>query len=178
MHVVIACGAMNFGPATPAVASLGGSETAALMMGKALAERGHTVDMFCNLPAPGAPDHIASGTKADDGVTYRELRTEYGDYVAKTPHDLTLVVRDPMICTLKSLGRKKVLWAHDIFTMKGMKRAIEQMGFCWDEIWSVSEWHRQQIADATGYPLSHIKALRNGIVRYDDIATPMREKKS
>lgn len=168
MKVVIACGAMNFGPNTPMLASLGGSETAALMLAKELAGRGHEVNMFCNLPAAGASDFFAGGL-ADDGVTYADLRTKYGDYVAQTPHDLTIIVRDPNIATLVSKGAKKVLWAHDIFTKKGMGSAIDQMGFCWDEIWTVSEWHRQQIHEATDYPLTSIKALRNGIVRYADI---------
>jgi hypothetical protein len=51
MQIIIACGSMPFGPNTPSCKSLGGSETAALMLAKALGARGHDVAMFCNLPA-------------------------------------------------------------------------------------------------------------------------------
>jgi glycosyltransferase involved in cell wall biosynthesis len=176
MHVVIAAGGMPFGPRTPELASLGGSETAALMLAKALASRGHLVSMFCNLPRPPAPDACQPGT-APDGVCYHDLR-EFGDYVAKTEHDLTIGLRDPQFMGMFCKSKKKVLWAHDIFTKRGMARALDVMGWTFDEIWAVSEWHRKQIHEATGYPLENIVALRNGIVRYDDVTTLYRDKKS
>lgn len=173
MRVIIACGAMEFGPKTPEVSSLGGSETAALMLAKALAVNGHQVDMFCNLPAPGRSDHFPDGN-TEEGVTYHELK-HYGDFVLKTEHDLTIAVRNPQFLAVVCKSKKKVLWAHDIFTKRGMGNVLGEMGFCFDEIWAVSEWHRQQIHEATDYPLSHIVALRNGIVKYPEHAPVLRE---
>ena len=69
MEIVIACGAMPFGPATLESQSLGGSETAALMVAKELAKRKHNVKLFCNLPPNSRPDYWPGG-KADDGVIY------------------------------------------------------------------------------------------------------------
>ena len=175
MHIVIGCGAMSFGPLTPMVKSLGGSETAALELSKALARAGHKVELFCILPQPPAPDAWPSGQELD-GVVYRHVG-EFGDYVAVTEHDLTIGVRDPQFMAVVSKGKKKVLWAHDIFTKRGMQKALDHMGSCFDEIWCVSEWHRKQINEATGYPLDHIVALRNGIVRYDDVQTIDRSPK-
>lgn len=168
-HIVIGCGAMPFGPNTPNVRSLGGSETAALELAKALAAKGNDVHLFCNLPPAGAPDAWPDG-KALAGVTYH-LVAGFGKYVNFVEHDLTIGVRDPQFMALEAKSKKKVLYAHDIFTKRGMQRALDQMGWCMDEIWAVSEWHRQQIHEATGYPLENIVALRNGIVRYDDIIT-------
>ncbi len=171
MKVVITCGAMSFGPNTPQYRSLGGSETAALMLGKALAARGHEVSLFCNLQKDG-PDAFAGG-KADDGVFYHHLDS-YATYATGIQHDLLIAVRDPRFVTLPTQSKKRVLWMHDIATKRGMQRALDQMAWCFDEIWTVSEWHRKQVHEATGYPLHSIKALRNGIVPVPDIEKGMK----
>lgn len=168
MKITIACGAMPFGPETPLRKSLGGSETAALMMGKALAARGHNVTMFCNLPPEGAVDYFPSGAQHADGVRYVST-ANYASFITINETDLLIAVRDPGLVALPAQAKKKVLWCHDIATVRGMKRALEQMQFTFDEIWTVSEWHKYQIATTTGYPEDRIVALRNGIVKYDDI---------
>lgn len=157
LDIVIACGSMPFGPNSLETKSLGGSETAALMLGKHLAERGHSVIMFCNLE--GWP----SGAVADDKVRYVSLDF-LESYVTSHATDLLIGVRDPKLVALPAQARKKVLWMHDIATKRGMQRALDQMAWTFDEIWTVSEWHRQQVHEATGYPLDNIVALRNGIV--------------
>lgn len=169
LDIIIACGAMPFGWNTPWVKSLGGSETAALMLGKSLAKR-HRVTMFCNLPQSG-PDAMPSGTVAPDGVRYVDIRNLEA-LATTTPHDVFIALRDPNIITLPALARKKILWMHDIATKRGIARAFDMMGFTFDEIWTVSEWHRQQVAQVTNFPLERIVALRNGIVKYDDIPLP------
>jgi SAM-dependent methyltransferase/glycosyltransferase involved in cell wall biosynthesis len=173
--VVIACGAMPFGPDTLKHKSLGGSETAALMLAKELAKRGHFVTLFCNLPEPGQPDHIGYSGQGDDGVRYVHLN-EYKEFAANTESDLTIIVRDPMLCTLLAQTKKKVLWMHDIATKRGMGRAFEQCAWAIDEVWTVSEWHRQQVHKVTGFPLNFIKAARNGIVKVDTIDAPKSER--
>jgi glycosyltransferase involved in cell wall biosynthesis len=171
MHVVMACGSMAFGPNTPTSKSLGGSEMAALQLCKALSFRGHEVHLFCNLA------DWKDGEKHADGVIYHSL-DGYMKYVLDTEHDLTIGVRDPRFLIIDAKSRKKVLWAHDIFLRRGMGAALDQMGWTFDEIWCVSEWHRQQIHEATDYPLDHIVALRNGIVKYDDLAPFPRQEKT
>jgi SAM-dependent methyltransferase/glycosyltransferase involved in cell wall biosynthesis len=162
---------MPFGPRTPLVKSLGGSETAALELSKALARNGHEVHLFCNLPVPPAPDAWPEGQQDGDGVIYHTV-AKIQDYARANVHDLLIGVRDPsFLCIMGSQSKKKVLWAHDIFTKRGMGQMLDQMQWTFDEIWTVSEWHRHQVHEATGYPLENIVALRNGIVRYDDIQT-------
>lgn len=174
MNIVIACGAMSFGPHTLDTQSLGGSETAALMLAKELAKRGHQVKMFCNLPPPNRPDYWQGG-RADDGVLYVAL-DNYAGFAGQAQTDLTIIVRDPKLATVPALTKKKVLWMHDIATKRGMARAFEQMEWCIDEVWCVSEWHRKQVNEATGYPLTHIVALRNGIVPIETMQAPRLEK--
>jgi len=163
MEIFIACGAMPFGPETPYLKSLGGSETAALMLGKALAAKGHSVVMCCNLPDNSQSDYWLSGDVHTDNVRYVDLK--YFEQLAMTTrHDLLIAVRDPQLVSLPTMSAKKVLWMHDIATKRGMQKAFEQIDFTFDEVWAVSEWHRNQISEATGYPLDNIVALRNGIV--------------
>lgn len=159
---------MQFGPETPRLASLGGSETAALMMGKALAARGHDVTHFCNLPGPERPDHIASGTLASDGVRYVSLQ-HFEQFAPVNPHDVLIVLRDPKLVAVPALAKKKVLWCHDIATKRGYGQAFSQMQFTFDEVWTVSEWHKYQLFETTQYPELRVVALRNGIVKHDDI---------
>lgn len=168
MKIIFACGSMPFGPETPSRASLGGSETAALMLAKAVAARGHDVTMFCNLPAHNAPDAWKSGQKHEDGVRYVSL-DQFQIFATTQPHDVLIALRDPKIVSIPTLSKKKILWMHDIATKRGMGRALDQMGFTFDEIWAVSEWHKYQIAEATGYAEDRIIALRNGIVKHDGI---------
>ncbi len=174
MKIVIACGSMSFGPQTLATQSLGGSETAALMLGKELAKRGHTVIHFCNLPPRERPDYWPGG-KADDGVTYVSIES-YQGYAATATSDLTIIVRDPKLASFPAMTRKKVLWMHDIATKRGMQRAFDAMSWCIDQVWTVSEWHRKQVHEATGYPLDNIVALRNGIVPIETMKGPRLEK--
>lgn len=162
MHIIIAAGGMPFGPTTPTFSSLGGSETAALMLAKALGARGHKVVMFCSLPTEG-PDAWPAGQKDEQGVSYQPL-ANLRDFAQAIPHDLLIGVRDPAFMCFPAQAKKKVLWMHDIATKKGMQKALDEMAWSFDEIWTVSEWHRQQVHTTTGYPLTHIVALRNGIV--------------
>jgi len=159
---------MPFGPETPSRASLGGSETAALMLAKAVAARGHDVTMFCNLPPQGAPDFYPSGQKHEDGVRYVSLE-HFAQFATTNQHDVLIMLRDPKLVAVPTLSRKKVLWCHDIATKRGYGRMFEQMQFTFDEIWAVSEWHKMQITEATGYPEDRIVALRNGIVNHDSV---------
>lgn len=176
MQITIATGAMSFGPDTPTRGSIGGSEMAALQLGKSIAARGHDVTHFCNLPPQDRPDHWPSGQKHTDGVRYVDLK-HYQTFITSNLTDLLIVVRDPALISIPAQAKKKVLWMHDIATTRGMKRILEQMAFTFDEIWTVSEWHKAQVAEVTGYPENRIVALRNGIVKYDDLLPVERSTK-
>ncbi len=161
MDILIAAGGMPFGPLTPDYKSLGGSETSAIQLAYRLTEQGQDVTVFAQLPK-GGPDAIAHGTVVND-VRWMELDT-FQEYASSTPHDLLIAQRNPQFVNFNSQSKKKVLWVHDIATHRGMVPAITQVEFAIDEIWTVSEWHRQQVHEVTKYPLENIVALRNGVV--------------
>ena len=165
MDILIAAGGMEFGPLTPNVKSLGGSETSAIQLAERLAELDQDVIVFSQLPMSG-PDKVEHG-QIINGVKWMHLDS-FQQYSTATPHDLLIAQRDPKFISINTQSRKKVLWVHDIATHRGMTAAINQIQFAIDEIWTVSEWHRQQIHEVTDYPLDKIVPLRNGIVAFDD----------
>ena len=177
MEIVLVNTAMPFGPDTISKATLGGSETAVLMAAKELKKRGHTVNVFTPLPPQGRPDHIPSGYVDEDGVRYLDIEA-YGNFIGNTEVDLLIVCRDPRAIATSSQAKKRVLWMHDIATHTGMAKAFEEMQWTFDEVWTVSEFHRQQVHEVTGYPLHSIVALRNGIVPVEVVKPPFRLDKT
>lgn len=174
MEIVLAAGGLPFGPDTLSCRPLGGSETAVLQIAEALRARGHQVTVFCRLPEPGAPDHVSSGAVSRAGVRYVGLE-HYGAFVAGTEVDLLVGSREPALLDLVHHARKSVLWLHDLATYRHTRPALQQRSWRVDEIWCVSEFHRRQVHDVTGYPLEHLRAVRNGIARFPDPPPQRRE---
>jgi glycosyltransferase involved in cell wall biosynthesis len=169
LEIIIAAPGMPFAADTLRHKSLGGSETAALSLAKALKDRGHIVTVFCILPSPGSPDFISEhGGIGNDGVRYVGME-QYQQFITQTEVDLLIAQRTPELLALPHQARKAVLWAHDLATYNGPSQALQ--GFAWniDEIWCVSEWHANQYAKVTGYPRESIKVLKNAITAQDVI---------
>ena len=174
MEIVLAAGGMPFGPNTLACKSLGGSETAIIMVAKHLKDMGHLVTVFCLLPEQGQPDYWDNGLECEDGIRWVHLNN-YQAYITNTQCDLLIASRDPRLVGLPTQAKKKVLYCHDIATHRGMQVAFDQINWCMDEVWCVSEFHRKQIADVTGYPKKFIKVIPNGIVPVEIIPAPRSE---
>jgi len=174
MEIVIAAGGMPFGPDTLKYKSLGGSETAVIMMANELKALDHLVTVFCELPAEGEPDYIDNGADSSEGVRYVHINN-YSAYISNTQCDLLIASRDPRIVAVNAQARKKVLWCHDIATHRGLKSALEQCAWTVDEIWAVSDWYRHQINEVTDYPLNRIKVVPNGIVPCQTLPAPRSE---
>lgn len=166
MEVVFAASGMPFGPETLKEYSLGGSETALLMVAKEMRKRGHLVNIFTILPAQGRRDYIQSGAQDEDGIRWIHI-DRYADFISSTEVDLLIVQRNPKLIATTNHAKKRVLWMHDIATTRGMGKYFDQMSWTFDEVWCVSKWHRKQINEATNYPLKNIKVFRNGIVPID-----------
>lgn len=164
-EIVIAFSGMPVGPTTLQVKSLGGSETAAISLAKELKVLGHIVTVFCNLPAEGLPDYFESGRIADDGVRYISLEA-YQNFITTTNVDLLIAQRTPELLALPHQASKAVLWVHDLATYTGPVEKLPGIAHNFDEIWCVSEWHRQQYHTVSGYPLESIKVLRNCITKW------------
>ena len=151
-EVVIAFAGMACAPDILSKQSLGGSETAAICMANALRDRGHMVTVFCNTTFEGIDEK---------GIRWSPLQA-YQGFVATTEVDIIIGSRDPNFFSFPNQSKKNVLWCHDLATHNNSGAL---MAFAWNinEIWTVSEYHRQQYAKVTGYPLTRIYATRNGI---------------
>ncbi len=178
MEIVIAAQGLAFGPTTVEHRSLGGSETAALMMARELKQldKDNLVTIFCNLPPSGRPDFIENGAQDDVGVRWVSI-DQFTGFITRTNVDLLIVSRNPDLLNGAHQAKKAVLWCHDLATYQGMLPRLMSTAWNFDEVWTVSEWHRQQIHTITGYPLKNIKATRNGIVKFPGvISVPVPEK--
>ena len=177
MEIVIAAQGLPFGPTTLEHRSLGGSETAAMQMARELQLLGHLVSIFCNLPPKQSPDYIASGVRDDVGLRWVAFE-EFPGFISNTEVDLLVISRNPDMLNHNHQAKKAVLWMHDLATYQGFLPRLMGSSWNFDEIWTVSEWHKKQIHDITGYPLEFIKATRNGIVKFDDVLDLPREEKT
>ncbi len=92
-----------FHGASPEEKALGGSETALVQMARALADRGHRVQVYCNCPAPGEYR----------GVLYRD-QSRLVEVAASERFDVLVVSRFFAALELPLQAGLKVLWNHDI----------------------------------------------------------------
>jgi len=174
MEIVIAAGGMPFGPTTLKHKSLGGSETAVIMLAQEIKKRGHLVTVFCELPDEGQPDFHHNGENDETGVRWLHTNN-YQEYVQNTQMDLLICSRDPRLVAIPAQAKKKVLYCHDIATHRGLQVALDQMQWTFDEIWAVSKWYAKQIHKVTDFPLKDIKVVPNGIVPVETIPAPRSE---
>lgn len=167
IEVLIVSPGMPCGPETLRHASLGGSETAAIMVAKEISKLDDTITtIFCKLPEQGRPDYVPSGYMDENNLRWIDIE-QYGNYVMFSPVDLLIVARDPRLLATTIQSKKTIFWMHDLAT-ESQKPHIMNVSYNFDEIWTVSEFHRQQVHKVLGYPLENIRATRNGIVSYDD----------
>ncbi len=92
-----------FHGASPEERALGGSETALVQMARALAQRGHRVQVFCRCPKPGLYQK----------VRYRD-RKELVHAASEERFDVLIVSRFFAALDLPLQAGLKVLWNHDI----------------------------------------------------------------
>jgi glycosyltransferase involved in cell wall biosynthesis len=112
LDIVLFSAGLPHDGSTLAKKSLGGSETAALLISKALAKRGHYVTVFS--PTQGG---------VWDGVVFVPIQ-EFHQYAMTTPHDVTIVSRVPDVFRARFASKLSILWCHDL----ALKRARGQLG--------------------------------------------------
>ena len=145
--------------------SLGGSETASLCMARELAKRGHAVSMFCNTDAPGKYE----------GVSYIPIDA-FHQYMTVTPADVLITQRLPQIYNTQFKSKINILWMHDL----ALKRARREFrGSLWniDEIWGVSEFHIDQMAEIYQADKKVFWQTRNGIDAIKDFDLKRKPKR-
>lgn len=142
---------MGFDGNTYKEKSLGGSETAALFLSRALAKMGHFVYVFTN---------INEQVTIDD-VIYRPI-SMWKEFVCTTPHDVTIAQRLPNMLAVKTEAKLNLLWLHDLVSEEDIS---SYKGVAWnvDKILTVSNYHRNQAIDTLGFSENLIESTRNGI---------------
>jgi len=131
--------------------ALGGSETAGVQLARALAYRGHEVNMFCNSPKEGIFDKVRFHNAG-----------RYGGWVTSVEHDVAIVQRIPHPFRLPTQGKVHMLWMHDL----ALRRYADQLrGVMWnvDRVFVLSEFHKRQYVEVYGLPEDVFHVTRNGI---------------
>lgn len=151
LDIVMCVPGMKFNGDTLDKASLGGSETAGLMMAKELAKRGHNVNMFSNCDKPGVYDK----------VNYIPIQN-WNSYSAFNPHDVNIVQRVPEFFRGRLASKLNVLWNHDLALVRSsdISRSI-----VWnvDKIITVSNYMTKQNQEVLCFDEDIFWTSRNGI---------------
>lgn len=140
--------------------SLGGSESAALFMARALSRLGHTVTMFTQ----------CTEELEHNGVSYRfagpqteamPLGTHWHKSVTQ-PHDVCIVQRAPLPFNGHEQARLRLWWLHDLALLRQRPLVDLSLPFI-DKILCVSEFHKRQVAQTWEIDPGHIVATQNGV---------------
>lgn len=161
MYITMHCGGLPFNGDTLKTKSLGGSETAAYYMAKALAALGHNVIMFTNERETGTFDGVKyewAGEPSQD----MPLGDRFTFYAENTPHDVCIIQRHPRAFERKWASKINLWWLHDLALLRNKEQVTGQM---WniDQVLCVSEYHRKQVSDVYGIPQERIAVVRNAV---------------
>lgn len=161
MFITMHCGGIPFNGGTIKDRSLGGSETAAYYVAKALADRGHKVTLFTNSQDEGTFDgvryiwagNLSEGNPLGDRFTF---------YAENTPCDLMIVQRHPQAFARRYASKVNFLWLHDL-ALQRAKGGI--LGQAWnvDRFLTVSKFHKAQVVKEWGLAEEAVTPIRNGI---------------
>lgn len=161
MIITIHCGGMPFNGDTIKTKSLGGSETAAYYVAKALAARGHRVTLFTNEQAEGAFDNVKY-IWAGPINEQSPLGERFHFYASSTPCDVLMIQRQPGAFTHRFQAKLNVAWMHDLGLHR--QRPLVASGL-WnvDAIFCVSEWHKKQLCEVYGLAPEIVRTVTNGV---------------
>ena len=164
MNIIFYIPGMPFnGETIPSGRSLGGSESSGYYLARELAERGHSITIFCNLPngeggLQGGVMYMPIGPQSDSvpfGDTFER-------YARLTPHDVLIGQRVPHLFNAPFASKLNFWWTHDL----ALRRAQPMVGSqLWnvDGVFTVSEWHRNQVCSVYGIDPMRAHVLRNAI---------------
>lgn len=142
---------------------LGGSETAAVEMARALAKRGHKIVFFCNTREPGEFEKnvVAEDIGNPPGNAFG-FGTRIGSFLSCATLDLFVAQRVPTAMSHQTRMRRNWLWVHDLI---GQEQVGDLTGVLWnvDSIVTVSQWMKDHYVRVAGVSPDHVFASRNGI---------------
>jgi len=172
MHIAINVPGMPFnGDTIPSGKSLGGSESAGYYMSKALVDRGHRVTCYTNSTEVGKWDGVDY-----DWLGKVDQAHPLGDrweFASQTPTDISIVQRHPYAFRKSPNSKLNIWWLHDL-ALKRNEAHVQPHLINTDQILTVSEFQRQQVAEVYGITPDIITATTNGIdyAEYDGISKP------
>lgn len=164
MHIVFACPGMPFRGDTLQTKSLGGSESACYYIAREIAKLGHKVLVFTT-------QEDAEGEW--DGVSYAwcgpaSQQAPLGEYchafIESTYHDAMILQRATGALRAPVTAKTSYLWLHDLALIRQMP-GLRQDLYQYDGLLSVSDWHRNQIADTWEVSKDHVTVLPNSVDR-------------
>ena len=149
LQIIFATDGEPFHGLSPEQGPLGGSETAMVQLARAMARRGHDVQVFCNCPNPGVYH----------GVRYRDRR-ELVRVAVEERVEVVVVSRYWAILELPLQAGLKLLWNHDILERPhGLAKYLPQLDACI----VLSKFHAGQFARALPESTPKLWISRNGI---------------
>jgi 2-polyprenyl-3-methyl-5-hydroxy-6-metoxy-1,4-benzoquinol methylase/glycosyltransferase involved in cell wall biosynthesis len=143
--------------------SLGGSESASYYVAKELAQRGHSVKVFSNIP----PEMEGEW----DGVQYHSagqvdernpLGANFMQYASMVPHDVCLIQRHPQAFSFRPNSKLNLWWTHDLAIKRQTGLINTQLPFV-DRVLAVSKFHKSQLIQVYGLKKELIDVLPNGV---------------
>ena len=161
MFICIHASGMPFnGDTIPSGESLGGSESAAYFVAKELVALGHRVYVFTNSKHSGVWDGV--NYEWVGAVSQEHPMGDRFDYVMRTPFDVLICQRHPQAFAHQYCTKLNIWWLHDL----GLKRFVgmaQPSLVNVDKVFTVSEFHRQQVSEVYGIDDKHIIATKNGV---------------
>jgi predicted O-linked N-acetylglucosamine transferase (SPINDLY family)/glycosyltransferase involved in cell wall biosynthesis len=122
----------RWGPESLRTGGIGGSETAAILLGRELARRGHRVT------ALGEHQGLEG---SHDGVRYVHYQRGV-ERPRDFPADVLVCSRQPSMLDIPFPRRASFVWAHDTSVGPSDRRLAEQLSRV-DRIFCLSEWHKR-----------------------------------
>jgi glycosyltransferase involved in cell wall biosynthesis/2-polyprenyl-3-methyl-5-hydroxy-6-metoxy-1,4-benzoquinol methylase len=163
MFMVIHAGGMPFnGDTIPSGKSLGGSESAAYYMARELVALGHKVTVFTS----------STDTGSWDGVRYEHygpvseqfpLGQAFHFYM-QAPVDVLVVQRHPaaFLHGAQYNAKLRIFWLHDLALKRTAGPVNATLVQC-DKVFTVSNWHKDQVSKTYNIDPEHIFATHNGM---------------
>lgn len=149
MHIAMLTDGEPFHGASPEETALGGSETACVQMARALARRGHRLQVFCRCPRPGMYQ----------GVVYRDRR-DLVQAAGEDRFDVLVVSRFFTALDLPLQAGLRVLWNHDVLDApQALAQRLARLDLCL----VLSRFHAQDFAAKLPAVRDKLCPTRNGL---------------
>lgn len=141
--------------------SLGGSETAAYYIAKELAAIGHNVVMFTNSQQTGRWDNVKYEWLGN--CTHQTPLGDRFHYVMQTPsYDVVIAQRHPHAFLHNFNSKLNIWWLHDLALHRN-NPGVQNHLINVDRIFTVSEFHKEQVSKVYSIDKEYIYATKNGV---------------